>query len=283
MEDNILLAYFGHHKCATTWIGIIVKQMCDDMHLKTANVYESRMFNDNLDLFIKENFIDFLVYTNADIRYVQSLNNFLGFHVVRDPRDIVVSAYFSHLYSHSTQDWSELVDYRAKLQNASRDDGLMLEMDFRKKQFEEMYNWDYSQPNVLEVKMEDLIKYPYDEMAKVFSFLQVPHTKYNVMKTLSFLLTTILNRIQHKSKGIFPFYKRVKNIPMGILLGYVHHYRFSTLAEGRKQGQENSKSHFRKGIAGDWANHFNTEHRAYFKKNYNDLLLKLGYEKSSNW
>ncbi|GEM_PF-6565099 len=39
----------------------------------------------------------------------------------------------------------------------------------------------------------------------------------------------------------------------------------------------------RKGAAGDWKNHFNTKHKDYFKKNSNNILQILGYEKDDSW
>ena len=49
------------------------------------------------------------------------------------------------------------------------------------------------------------------------------------------------------------------------------------------RGIEDACSHYRKGVAGDWANHFKPQHKEYFKKNYNDVLLKLGYESTLDW
>ena len=60
-------------------------------------------------------------------------------------------------------------------------------------------------------------------------------------------------------------------------------YRFEKLAKGRKQGNEDPTSHFRKGMAGDWQNHFNNRHKNLFKKHAGQLLIDLGYEKDNNW
>ncbi len=40
---------------------------------------------------------------------------------------------------------------------------------------------------------------------------------------------------------------------------------------------------FRSGKTGDWKKHFKAEHKDIFKKVAGDLLIKLGYEKDSNW
>ena len=42
-------------------------------------------------------------------------------------------------------------------------------------------------------------------------------------------------------------------------------------------------STFRKGLIGDWANHFTDEHKAAFKKIAGEQLIELGYERDHNW
>jgi len=42
-------------------------------------------------------------------------------------------------------------------------------------------------------------------------------------------------------------------------------------------------SHYRLGVPGDWRKHFEPVHIEYFKKLYNPLLLKLGYESDEGW
>jgi hypothetical protein len=139
-----MFAYFGHHKCATTWLNDIIGQVCKRIGLSIVIIHNSELFNDSLES-IKNHQIDFLSYINADIENVKKLeNNFIGFHVVRDPRDIVVSAYYSHLYSHPVGGgWPELIEHRKNLQNSSKDKGLFLEMDFLDNfVFQNLYKWD---------------------------------------------------------------------------------------------------------------------------------------------
>ena len=54
---------------------------------------------------------------------------------------------------------------------------------------------------------------------------------------------------------------------------------FEKLSRGRKRGQEDPSSFFRKGVAGDWKNVFTEEDKRIFKKEAGELLIKLGYEK----
>jgi hypothetical protein len=46
---------------------------------------------------------------------------------------------------------------------------------------------------------------------------------------------------------------------------------------GRSNGGEDVKSHFRKGAAGDWVNHFTPALQAAFEARYGWLGPRLGY------
>jgi hypothetical protein len=284
MKREPLLVYFGHHKCASTWLAGISHQVCHALGFKHIIVHSTSILNSSLGDFVRTNRIEFLSYVNANIDFVSELDQFLGFHVIRDPRDIVVSGYFSHRFSHPTSDdWQELTKHREHLNDVSEEEGIFLEMKFDETTFNDLYNWNYNQPNVLELKMEELITSPYEEMVRVYSFLNIADDDTGLLNTARFFLASINNKLYFKSKGIYPFRINSLKIPVSQLLGIVYDNRFAKKAEGRQHGQENLMSHYRKGVPGDWVNHFNAEHREYFKDHYNDLLLKLGYETSSDW
>ncbi|WP_197531133.1 sulfotransferase domain-containing protein [Posidoniimonas corsicana] len=52
---------------------------------------------------------------------------------------------------------------------------------------------------------------------------------------------------------------------------------------GRKPGESDASSHNRKGIAGDWKNHFTPAAVAAFKEHAGDQLVALGYERDHTW
>ncbi|WP_375582914.1 sulfotransferase domain-containing protein [Cyclobacterium xiamenense] len=58
---------------------------------------------------------------------------------------------------------------------------------------------------------------------------------------------------------------------------------FKALTKGRKEGQDDSSSFFRKGVTGDWKNHFNDDLKDLYKAEIGDFLIKNGYEKDLNW
>jgi len=51
----------------------------------------------------------------------------------------------------------------------------------------------------------------------------------------------------------------------------------------RRQGEEDPRSFFRKGVAGDWRSVFTERDRALYKELAGERLVEFGYEKSLNW
>lgn len=80
------------------------------------------------------------------------------------------------------------------------------------------------------------------------------------------------------------------DIPHILLHLIIRRNRFERLVIGRRiwkpsrtPGQENPTSHYRKGIIGDWKNHFDAEHVRRFKEVAGDGLIMLGYEQDHEW
>ena len=63
----------------------------------------------------------------------------------------------------------------------------------------------------------------------------------------------------------------------------VYARRFAAKTHGRAAGVEDITSHYRKGLPGDWVNHFTRSHAEAFDERFGDLLVRLGYEESSSW
>jgi hypothetical protein len=281
-KPDTLLVYFGHHKCASTWIYSILDAASVDCGWRFAYLYDEKLFGHDLERYVTEHDLDFVAYTNADADFVRGLRPHRGFHVVRDPRDLLVSAYFSHKHSHPTHAWPELVAYRERLNAVSQEEGLLLEMDFSREVFAELAKWDYEQPHVLELKQEEIAPDPYRAFLEIFRFLGIlDEEHFGKRRQWPFLLRACQN-ILYAKRG-FPWRRPCAAIPAERLLGIVHDQRFSKKAGGRQAGQEDVKSHYRKGQAGDWINHFEPVHVERFKELYGDLLLRLGYEDSMDW
>jgi hypothetical protein len=288
-----LRAFFGHHKCATGWTSNILREVCYHMGRDFDIVSTPDDFpeHETLGPFVEAHNIDVLAYVNANWHCATDLPLYRGFHVVRDPRDVLVSAYFSHKHSHPTDDWPELVGHRDALQELPKSKGLLREMEFSRPFFEDMYAWDYDQENVLELRMEALTERSLEGFARIGRFLNILDERpLSPVRRVLRTLPLRYNRLSHKGERFLPDGQRPlpvprsrqDSVPIHLLRDIVQQHRFEQLA-GRKRGEEDVNSHLRKGVPGDWKNHFGEEHIRVFKTRYNDLLLTLGYEDDPDW
>lgn len=279
LADKPLLVYFGHHKCASTWIHQIVANACVHLNLRYRAVYNSQAFDHDLPRFVRENQIQFLTYGNADYQHARQLGDLIGFHVVRDPRDLLVSAYFSHLYSHPTENWPALAEHRPALQALPQDEGLLLDMQFNRRFLDEMYSWDYAAPNVLQLRMEEFVKEPEANFRRIFSAMGL--LPENIQDQARLLVNKILRRGLQWAGSQKVLYDSI--LSDKALKEILSSQDFKKKTGGREAGQEDKKSHYRKGVSGDWVNHMKVVHLKYFVEHYNPVLLKLGYESDPNW
>ncbi|PEN12985.1 sulfotransferase [Longibacter salinarum] len=294
-------AYFGHHKCASTWVRTIIEHVLREAGytysvvvdpgtpLKHALLtdYESRFERSEMCSYIASKDIDFISCITADVSQADCLmasKDAKGFHVIRDPRDIVVSAYFSHRNSHPVDGLPHLKAHRAKLLSTSFEEGLFMEMDFLKACLQDIDTWDYNRDNILEVRMENLTTDPYGGFVKIFDFLELMAWEDDtrmIDKTKRFLQTA-WNRLVSRHSGL-SMLRHQTSVSGSMLLGPVYDNRFEKKAGGRTKGESDAQSHYRKGVAGDWINHFNTAHADYFLERFGDILLNTGYETSNDW
>jgi lipopolysaccharide transport system ATP-binding protein len=68
-----------------------------------------------------------------------------------------------------------------------------------------------------------------------------------------------------------------------LVLNAVRDTRFERLSGGRPPGVEDRAHHYRKGIVGDWRNHFTGRVTEAFKDRLGDLLILAGYERNLDW
>ncbi len=266
-----MYAYFGHHRSATLWTATIVRAISRELRLRVAQ-------EDRYDILPSDlSQTDFLIHLNATDNLITQLagTEYRAFHVIRDPRDILVSSYFSDKYSHPLH--GQLGQFREQLVQAEFDEGLRLEMERRTAEFTALARWNYRNPRIYETRYEVLTTAPAEEFTKILTFLGIPMPAAG-MANLSARVQVAANRVLHRV-GL-PL--RATGIPPQWLAAFVSKQSFQRLS-GRQKGNEDQKSHYRKGVAGDWENYLKDANRDLFKARWGGLLIDLGYEKDINW
>lgn len=294
MQGTSRLIYFGHHKCATQYIKAVVKGAAEwlgqtfetiDRPVEPAAASDGP-FQYRLHLRQRgyvEPAADILYFANASAAAVAALverGGYRGFHVIRDPRDVVISGYFSHLYSHPITEYNSerMGAWREQLAAApSAEEGLLLELDFAAANFANLRGWDYANPHVFETRYESLIVAPLAVFSRAFRFWgwAVPWLGLTILAPL------VVQRILRRQGGQ-PMPRRTC-LPCLALQYILAKNAFARKTGGRAQGEENVRHHYRKGVAGDWRNHFTPRITAAFKERYGDLLVQLGYETDLDW
>ena len=179
-------------------------------------------------------YLDYETYQN-----IPKFKKYKTFFVTRDPRDCVVSWYFSAKYSHKLV--HPIPEMRADLLKLDTNQGLKYIIDTINSfgYFDAQISWAKSGEKVFKYEQ---ISIDYKEfLRQLFEFLDIK------LDTQSF--ETLCEK-----------------------------HSFKNITRGREQGSEDKYSHFRKGIVGDWKNYFDEEIESYFYDTTKDLVKILGYD-----
>lgn len=165
-----------------------------------------------------------------------------AFFVLRDPRDVLVSRYYSRLSAHPLDE--HMAQHRNALQVLDKEQGLLHVLESFDPVAHIMRSWataGANNPFVLLSRYEDLTG-PNAAHAwrQVFTHCDIglPDSKQNAL----------LDR-----------------------------YAFQRMSGGRKPGDEDPVNKYRKGVAGDWRNHFTTAVEQRFLERTGDLIEVTGY------
>lgn len=184
------------------------------------------------------------LYQSYDfMQQVRKPENNFTFFVKRDPRDLVVSFYFSNRFSHREN--QGVVADRQELQNLSEQEGLLHTLDQFRKFVPILTSWE--------------------EAAKTDNRIRV--VRYEDL--------TGENRVDCWHQLLNAADVR---IPRDVMAEIVDTYAFEKITGGREKGVEASTEKYRKGIAGDWKNYFDNTIMSAFRDKYGVLPEKLGYE-----
>lgn len=271
------LCYFSHHKCATMYANSILQRIAAELGLATKVLYAPEDPDDALAEVVRRGSTDLVCYLDVAWEPVDDLDHVRGVHVIRDPRDILVSAYFSHLHSHETTNWEALREHREELRELSKDEGLHKEIEFTGYVFEAMERWDYERDGILELKFEHLAEKPYDfwlEVADHLGLLDDAH--FGLRRNLVYIARGLINQAE-RGFGWWPVRAPMDRIPAQRLLGIAFDNRYEKKSGGRSTGEADPEDHYRKGETGDWKNHLTEGHLEKLNRRFPDLLEKTGY------
>jgi len=252
VNDTIL--HFSFHKCITMYYGAVM----------------SKVFGKRYEHFdsLKGDFLGKVHSLRAaSVNNVRiDLDRFGNARVsqfVRDPRDLLVSGYFYHrdkgeswtyIDDPTRNDWRVVngavpdllplgKSLTRHLNECSKERGLLTELQFRRHHFETMRKIPKEDERLLLVRYEDLIS------NEVRSFWQLfRHYGLNLPAKLKGALFSHLY-------SATSWYRRLKL----------------------------NSGHIRNPASGKWEKHFTKPVKEKFKSEYNDLLLKYGYETDCNW
>ncbi len=259
-----LIVHFSYHKCMTSYFNTVFSKISQQFQ------WHHLHHNGILDSFYKDveahkDQISIISVNNQPVNFERLPKKYLGTHLIRDPRDLLISGYRYHLWC--KEPWTQIpmsaqlkgtlcvedlglmdksVDrsFQELLNTVDKEHGLLLELNFRKSHFQQMLQWNYSNPNILELRYEDLFGNEIEVFKNIFRHYGFSHS----------------------------FIKKA--------LGIVEAHSFKNL---NMKGGTGAKKHASKGIPGQWKEELPASIIKIFKSEHGGLLEKVGYEKNKNW
>ena len=175
---------------------------------------------------------------------IEKPDNYRTFFILRDPRDCVVSWYFSMRYSHNPE-FGIVQELRAELQAIDdKHEGLkhmitrMGEFDF----FQTQRTW---------------VDAPTSEFVRVLRYEDFARDNETFLRDLLDFLEVDLTERQFSELAT--------------------RHSFARRAGGRAAGVADEHHHYRKGVEGDWVNHFDDAVAAHFEAVAGSIVTDLGY------
>lgn len=227
-----------HHKTGTVWLKRIFSEAAATFDLKFCSS-SAGSFTRDCNVFLES-------HSQFDLAGMPRA--YRGIHIIRDPRDRIVSGCFYH--QKSSEPW--LHEKRAEFGNlsyqqkintfSSDDDKLRFEMEHAgANTINEMLNWNYNNEHFYEVKYEDLIQDVNLELFhSIFVFLGFHGSAVPTLLQIAF------------DNSLF-------------------------------SGKVKKSLHVRSGMSSQWEKHFSEANRRRFAELFPDVLVQLGYEQNDGW
>lgn len=187
-----LIAHFSYHKCLTYYYQRIMLALHREFgfHFSSCGS-KSHLFNAQA---LHHRGKRILTLSDSDGIEWDRLPSYRGSHFIRDPRDLIVSGYHYHLWTKEEWSrtpnfgWQYFIDmpefqyvetdparfptnesYQEYLNKLNPESGMILEMLWRKPHFEQMQRWNFDNPNILELRYENIVGSERDAFAQLFA------------------------------------------------------------------------------------------------------------------
>jgi hypothetical protein len=247
-QGAALLVHCAHHKVGTVWFQRVLSTVAGFYGLRFTEVPASYGASGPVDRLASD--VNIVVYDRANDFRPQDVGAraYRGSHLIRDPRDVVVSGYHYHLrtdeaWVREPKDRFGGLSYQAFLDAADEHDGLMAEIErCARSSIAEMDEWSYSRSEILELRYEDAIANEVGTFTRLFRFYGFTDSAVGQG----------LKIVEQFSRG-----------------------------HGAQAGD--ADPHVRSGEPGEWRRYFDAEHIARFKELTGDLVVRLGYEDDPDW
>ncbi|MCP4039405.1 MAG: sulfotransferase domain-containing protein [bacterium] len=236
-----LIVHCGHHKIGTLWFHNVLRAVADHYGLRYQKDRQPALSRDT----------DIFHQAHSNFTF-DGIANYRGSHIVRDLRDVVISGYFYHLWTpeqwaHRVEDRWQGKSYQELLRSLDQQAGLLLEIDrFAEMNLQNFTDWNYADPNIVEVRYEELLADEAQGFQRIFR-------KYGFRPDTT---------------------EKATQLALA--------FSFSRIAK-RKVGTVREGSHLRSGRPGEWQTLFDAKHRAHFKERIGPALIELGYERDNDW
>lgn len=175
-----LILHVTYHKCLTLYYKRIMNRLTAEFPFTWKDYFgDSASFNQDA---VSGSGKRVICLTDRDDIMWDKLPNYRGSHFIRDPRDLIVSGYHYHMWTREewclapnfpwrhyvSRPFFELVEpevakypqnisYQTYLNSLDRERGMILEMIFRRDTIVQMQRWNYHNPNVIELRYENVI------------------------------------------------------------------------------------------------------------------------------
>ncbi|HSH95807.1 MAG TPA: glycosyltransferase family A protein, partial [Roseimicrobium sp.] len=240
-DERHTLVHITHWKAGSQWIYHILHECCaqriappepDCAHFLKGPVHPGKIYP---TVYLSKHVVD-KISVPGDTRF---------FVVLRDPRDTLVSLYYSHKISHRIEGHFT-ADLRQKLQTLHKDDGLI----------------SLIAGNV---------------MQEIFSI----HTSWINAGAPVFHYESL---ISHDEELLVSLFTRIcpLGVPEAVIRAAIQRNRFDAIT-GRALGVEDVQSHLRSGQPGEWRKHFSHSVAEAFEARFGDQLRALNYVQDASW